>query len=438
MCNEGHVEYGRLHCVRGEYNKQPHGYPYLLSLAYRLFGVSESIAFRLNNAVAGLAVVVTVLLAQLLFGTTRASLLAGAVLALLPMQLTWSNTAAVEPSAALACAVAMLAATHYAATGTASAAAWMVAAAAWALTMRPECILIVPLVLFTVVLLAPSELATRRWWLAVAAGLVLAVVPLMHLAAVRDEGWGTTGPRLSWAYAQANAPVNFTFYFADERFPFAIAIAAIAGLAGRRHWRQGVLMAAYALAFWSIFVFFYAGSYNYGADVRYSLMSYVPIAIAAGVGFSRLSATLGGRGHRLRWVPTALVVAVFIGALRYAPVVRATGEEAWAARADVAAARQFAAMLPANSLVLTHNPSMFHVWGVNAAQLSIASDTAYVRDHLFARYAGGVYVHWNFWCNVSDPIQAAICRGVLDNFAHDRVADAHERDYTYAIYRLRR
>ena len=33
---------------------------------------------------------------------------------------------------------------------------------------------------------------------------------------------------------------------------------------------------------------FYAGSYNYGADVRYSLMTYPPIAVLAGLGAARL------------------------------------------------------------------------------------------------------------------------------------------------------
>ena len=39
MCNDGTVEYGRLQCCRGEYNKQPYAYPHLLSLVYRVFGV---------------------------------------------------------------------------------------------------------------------------------------------------------------------------------------------------------------------------------------------------------------------------------------------------------------------------------------------------------------------------------------------------------------
>jgi len=43
MCNDGTVQGGRLRCSSGEYNKQPYGYPHLLSLSYRLFGVGNGL-----------------------------------------------------------------------------------------------------------------------------------------------------------------------------------------------------------------------------------------------------------------------------------------------------------------------------------------------------------------------------------------------------------
>src|SRR4051812_21439590 len=49
LCYEGEVEYGRLRCRRGEYNKEPPGYPYLLSLVYRVVGVDERWAMIVNN-----------------------------------------------------------------------------------------------------------------------------------------------------------------------------------------------------------------------------------------------------------------------------------------------------------------------------------------------------------------------------------------------------
>src|SRR4029079_10816623 len=145
-------------------NKEPYGYPYLLSLIYRVAGVSDAAAFRLNNVVAGLAAFVTVVLAELLLGSVPIAVLSGVALALLPMQLQWSNTAAAEPTAALLCALAVATAVHFARVRTTTALAWTVAASAFAATARPECILIVPLNVLVVALLAPGELARRRLW----------------------------------------------------------------------------------------------------------------------------------------------------------------------------------------------------------------------------------------------------------------------------------
>ena len=56
ICNDGTVEYGRLQCGYGEYNKQPYAYPHLLSLAYRVAGVGPSAAFVVNALVMALTV----------------------------------------------------------------------------------------------------------------------------------------------------------------------------------------------------------------------------------------------------------------------------------------------------------------------------------------------------------------------------------------------
>jgi hypothetical protein len=194
---------------------------------------------------------------------------------------------------------------------------------------------------------------------------------------------------------------------------------------------------AYFLAFWLMFVFFYAGSYNYGADVRYSLMTYIPIACLGAVGLSRLAGSAGTL-FGSKWAAAGLVVAAVVSLINYFPLARATGEEAWAARADVTFAREFARTLPPNSMVLTQNPSMFHLWGVNAAQLSIAqTEHDYVRQAMLPRYAGGVYVHWSFWCNVADPVQVKFCRETLAAFPTDKLSEYQERDYRYGFYRIR-
>ena len=49
MCNDGTVEYGRLQCWRSEFNKEPNGYPYLLSLVFRAAGVGDSSGVHLQQ-----------------------------------------------------------------------------------------------------------------------------------------------------------------------------------------------------------------------------------------------------------------------------------------------------------------------------------------------------------------------------------------------------
>src|SRR5579862_2385712 len=392
MCNDGTVEYGRLQCWRAEYNKEPNGFPYLLSIPFRVFGVSGASAFQLNNAAAAAAAATTVLLAMLLFEDLPAAALAGLVFALIPLQLTWSNTAAAEPTAALMVEFAMLTAVWWIRAQTASALLWLIAAAAFATTFRPESLLVLPLIVTAIVLLRPRSLLRVPMWMAAAAAVALAApTTWLHLWAVRSENWGSGGVRFSTSFIRLNLPVNLGFYVSGDRFPLLFTLLAIAGLAAAGRRREKLLLAIYFLFFWGVFLVFYAGSYDYGADVRYSLLSYAPLALLAGAG-ARLLAAFASRwtgGPGLARPLTAVVVVIVLQFLWYAPLVRATGEEAWAARADVVFAQEFARAMPANSIVLTQTPSMFHVWGVNAAQMSIATtDRPYVDQHLFARYSG--------------------------------------------------
>jgi hypothetical protein len=196
-------------------------------------------------------------------------------------------------------------------------------------------------------------------------------------------------------------------------------------------------MAAWFLLFWGLFLFFYAGSYDYGADVRYSLMSYAPLAVLAGVGAARIAALAEHACPRFKWSGATMAALLLLQSTLYLPWVRSVGEEAWAARADVAFAKEMVRELPPGAMVLTHNPNMFHVWGTSAAQLSIAAgETDYVGHDLARRYAGGVYLHWNFWCNVADPVQVRFCHDALARVGGDLVREHRERDYRYAFYRV--
>lgn len=435
LCNDGAIVGGRLRCAAAEYNKQPYAYPHVLSLAYRTFGVRDALPFHLNAAAAGVAVCLTYLVVLLLFEDRVAAVFSAIVLALIPEQLIWSASAAAEPTAAAASIAALVAAACFVRFRSDTALAGSAIAAAYAIQFRPESVLIVPVVAFLVWQRAPEEFRRPRILWAALLFTALAAVHVGHLAAVRGEGWGTTHERMSLAYAFQNIRVNGWFFLRDARFPAAFtALAALGWAAPSARAGRSTCVLYFAL-FFAVTLSFYAGSYDYGADVRYSLATYPPLSVLAGLGAAQV----------VRWIQPRVGVAaacVLFAALAlgqfgwvYLPVVRSKSDTAWAARADVDFARSVASKLPPNAYVLTHNPGMFQVWGVNAGQMSMF-DTAAKLDTLGARFEGGVYLHWNYWCNTEDRAYRALCAKVRGLGPATPVAESRVGDQFFSFYRM--
>ncbi|HTI37711.1 MAG TPA: glycosyltransferase family 39 protein [Vicinamibacterales bacterium] len=435
VCNDGTVESGRLRCADGEYNKQPYAYPHLLSLAYRVVGVHEWVAFAVNAIAIALTVAAVCLVTFALFGDRIASLLAGLLLALMPQQIVWSATAAVEPTASLGAIVAVLAAAWYVTDGSALALGALAVSAAYAIQFRPESLLVLPIVAAVAwPRLRLDAQRPRGWWAAVLF-VTLTSMHIAHLYAVRNVNWGTEGARFSLVYVANNFRTNARFYLADGRFPAAFSALAVCGLFGAYARRERMAMGTYFLLFFSVDLLFYAGSYDYGADVRYSLMTYPPLAVLGGLGAANVSRTLK---RLIPGAPAAALIAVALTFqfLWYAPGVRSLPDQSWAARADVQFAKDFAAHLPMDSYVFTQDPGMFQVWGVSAGQMSRAVASPPYAAWLVRQHSGGVYVHWNFWCNVQDRAQPELCRKALALGPTTLVAERRDRDQRLAFYRL--
>jgi hypothetical protein len=435
-CSDGEVRDGRLRCERGAYNKQPYAYPHLLGIAYRLSGAREGTAFAVNAAAMGAVICAVYLLVVALFADRIAAFFAALLMTLTPQQIAWSATAAVEPTASLGIVAAVLAAALYRRSGHWTALMLTAVSAAYAMQFRPESIVALPVILLVMwPRLQPDLERPQAWWAAILF-LWLMAVHLAHLYVVRSVDWGAVGrARFSFDYFLTNAAVNVPFYIYDQRFPVAFTALAVIGLWGSANWLLRLAMVVWFLLFLTIVLFFYAGSYDYGADIRYSLMTYPPLAVLGGVGAARLARLGRGvfAGARLVYALAATLALQFIW---YAPRI-VSMDEAWAARADVRFARDSTAQLPANSYVFTHNPGMFHLWGISAGQVSRLSEDPALAASLSQRYSGGVYLHWNFWCNVPDAVQQEFCRKARSLAPVEVVAQYSEREQFYAFYRIR-
>ncbi len=439
MCNEGEAEYGEYRPFATEYNKQPNGHPYYLSFFFQILGVREWVAHFAVNCAYLLAIFSVFALVLVLFRDTTSALFACGFYALTPMVVIWSNSTAAEPTASALAALALFAAAAVRRSAEWGTLLFLAGTTALALQVRPESILLpIPIVLLLLTGQNRPRLSDPAiHWAAVA--LILFSLPgFLHLFAVRNESWGSGGDRFGLDIFWQNLSVNGPFLFKNLRYPLIFTVFALFGLVLNRQWSSKLAICVWGVISWGVFLFFYAGSYNYGADVRFSLISAAPIAVLAGLGTSWASAritqwtTLPPRG-----VVLLLGLLVLIGWSGFLPLIRAEGQEAVDARFDVSYGRELAKLLPPDSIVLAHNPGMWLLWGKNSAQMSTATlNRAHVDNDFFNRYAGGVYLHWNFWCNVPDPDQNRFCQNILSSYESDLIQEFHARRFRYGLYRL--
>lgn len=451
MCNEGEQRYGEYFCNRLEYNKDPNGWPFLLSLLMRVAGTSHLPCFMLTNVIFGLSIGVVFLIGFILFSDTWAGLFSALIFALIPEAIRWSNTTAAEPATALFSGMAVLFVVWFARNRGNGVLFLSAVTLPLAFQFRPESVLVVIPAGLALLLLSPKAIPEKRIWLAILLTLILSVPHFVHLLSVKGGSWGApSGVKFSSAFFVPNFKTNALFYVKNTGFPILFTLLSFIGLiipktcagksAGQGTFyfalREKLILISWFLVFWGIFLFFYAGSYHYGADIRFSLLSFMPIALLAGFGclsISRWAYRASGFTHA-RFALAAGIIFVFVSFL---PNIRAVGQEAWGARADHRFAQIMAESLPPDSIVLAHNPSMFLLWGISAAQASIALDDPGFVGHIFKRYSGGVYFHHNFWCNVDDPTQKAFCESMLAGFDYEQMMVFTEQHYRYALYKLK-
>jgi len=434
ICHQGIVDFDRLRCASGGYNKEPPGWPVLLGLAFRVLPVTEATGFALNRSLFLASILFTFLTAKRMFGAA-AGMYATAAFAWLPQGLVWASTTVAEPSAALFAVIvvyATLLASERQGTGP-----WIgvVTLAYAAATMRPESALVFPLI---AALLACTGVVPRlgRYAPIVLVVSTLAVCLLvLHYATVIGESWGSPGARFAPEYFPKNFVSNTRFYAWDPRHPTVVTAAALVGLftGGAARRKLGILV--WFSLFAGVFLFFYAGSYNFGVDVRFAVVSYMPLCILGGVGLARIASYLHQFGPA--WAANGIVVAsLLVGCSSPMSAARTNGSEAWAARADHEASLLFAELVPRHALVITHHTGLFQMLGKSSILTPIVSGNRRLLRDMLEQFPRGVYFHYNVWCDYGDAVQEELCKKVLELGEWQTVAEHMEKDQRFVLFKL--
>lgn len=434
MVNFGEIRAGNLRIEEGEYNKQPNAYPFVLSVLFRIFGRSEALGFLFNNALFALSVLMIFGIGFLLCGSPGIGLYAAAVFAVIPQNILWHNTTSVEPSATASIVFAVLVFLVFLKTGRSRLFLLAAVAACFAAQFRLESALIFPLLGILAVHENPKAFKQARLAYALPLSLFLLVPHFLHLYCFVGHPWGGGADKLSPAHFLPNLRSNGLFFLDNKDFPVILTVFVLLAFIGRRFTKDKLKLFVWFFFFWGVFLFFYAGSYHYGADARFALLAFPPFSLLAGIGMSAADGFLKKLWKKDRAFAGIILLPAF---LMFLPLSSAVGEEAWAARADHRFARMMCESVPADGIVFTHNPNMFLFWGKSAAQASLLARYDEIRlAELRRRFPGGIFFHFNFWCNVDDPLQTSFCRAILAKFPHREILAFQERTYTYLLYRI--
>lgn len=435
MINDGRWDNGHFTARIQEYNKQPNGWPFLINLAFRVAGVNEGAAFTLSHILFALAAVGVLICGAALYGSFSAGLFASLIYVTIPENVRWFSTVAVEPSTACVAIWAVCSLLYF--LHRRHTASLFLAAALWALAVqfRPEGLLLLALVGVWIYIDAWEELARPRLYAAILLFLVLISAHLAHLFAVRGENWGSSAEKLSLLYVKLNGFTNLRYYVQPQNFPVVYGALMLLGLLWPGAGRKSAYASLWFTLTWGIFLFFYAGSYTFGADVRFAVLSLAPLSLLAGRGLTVFGKWL--EQYNVRRAGALIVLSLGLNLLAYLPTMRAVGAEAWACRIDHDAAREFAKQIPPDGIIMTHNPNMFQLWGKNAAQMSLFTERApYATNVIQPEFKDKIFLHWNYWCNTQDPLQQSFCRNMVASYSTELVERWPDDRQRLELYRV--
>jgi 4-amino-4-deoxy-L-arabinose transferase-like glycosyltransferase len=440
MCNEGYYENNELTVVEEEYNKQPPGYPYLISIIFRTFGTNELFAFILNNILLGLMVPLIFLISFLLFKDTFASLMASLIYILIPVNLQWFNTCAVEPSTAFFTSLAILASLVYLRNKKPINFLFFVTCLAFSLSFRTESFLVVVVVFLIYLIKEPGVFKKKELYLFGILFLFLSTAILLHLYSVRGQNWGAQGAKISLIYFPYNFATNLSFYLNNRYFPMIFSIFGFIGLfyyENKKHLKDKIVLLGWFLTFWGVFLFFYAGSYKFADNlsIRFSLLTYVPLAIFAGLGVNSLSNYLG---KKIKSIKTILILLIIFNFTWFIPFIQSkTKGESELCRMDRKYAIEFMDLLPRNSIIYTHNPNMFLINKLSAVQTSAETyKPGIIQQHL-NRFKGGVYIHYNYWSDVPySDLQRQFTTNILEKYDYNIIKEYYYKNHKYGLYKI--
>lgn len=389
------------------YNKEPTGWPVLLSFAFLIAGRSETVAFWFARFLFALAVAALYQLAREFMHTRRQALLAAILFGATPICFWYSVSTGTDMPAALMAILGMWGLL----TGNGPLAA---AGFAFAAQTRVELLALIPLVWL-------SPKISLKWKIG-AAALVLAeivhVVWLISVAPVLERA-GEVSSAFGLKYVGRNLLDNLKYFFNPLGFPVVVSVfvAIFLWKKVRRPLAEGDALIVWIFCLFAVYLCFFAGSF--AVNPRYSIQMMAPMTILA-----------ASVAKRPVWIGALLLSAILPATQRYetTPYFKAL-------ETDHRLSAQFASRLNPDDLIVSGAQEVFINHGRSAMSAPFASTGKIALEQEIHKH-GKVWYHAGVRANSPNTEEGLADRWVKSKFEL-RLIDSHEvSGFRIAFYEI--
>lgn len=440
LCNYGTP----TKCYEGILNKDPSGFPFFVSIFFRIFGKGDAIAFALSTIIGTLSILLAFFIAFLLFDDEHAALYASLFFAFLPVNIVWSGSAATEIYFLFFSSLSIFSLLLFLKSNEYKALALAISLLAFAIQIRPEGILFILIFAFAIFVF-DNKLKRRIFdpkflWLLILF-LFLSLPHFVQMYIFKDGDWGApNGRKFSLEYLDFNLRDNIAFWFTNEKHPIFITFFSLAGiffLLLRKEIRKASFLILWFSSFFVLFVLFYAGSVESGGIGHRFVNIYVMSAILlAGYGAKEIE----NKFYNKKIFRVATFITILFSFYFCLPFITIPDKQAQYARDKHDFVMENMHRIDPNCYVFSHNPSIFLVAGRKSLQTWYAQDARVVAN-IFNETNCVMWLE-GVWC-LFEPFKSSVCKYMHDNYDLEifarlvREEPPHEVFTIYRVYRRR-
>ena len=413
VCNYGTQE----ECFSHDYNKQPNGYAFLISIPFFLFGPSEIAAHYITAVVSSFTTIIVFLITYLMFENKKVAFFSSLIFIFIPIAIIWAPTTSQGTIFMFFSALTIFGFLSYFKNSSNKILLFSFACLAYTIQIRTEGILLIALIALLFIIMDKDlfkKISKANFLIIIVVFSLLITPHLIHTNAIKDSWWGEQEDeeKLGLEHVDNNLHDNVLFFLENTRYPVVFTALSLIGIAFRKYNREKIFLIFWFLAFFGLYLLFYGGSVNFGVDVRFSLSYYVPLAILGGCG-SYFIANLINKIIKKQLISVSCIsILIIFSFLPFYGFVNSVGIESWSARIPHDFIVENIDDLEEDSMVFTYVPSIVLINGGNAVYSGYITNDEIVKEIFDERE--NVYYYEEYWTTA--PIEPYIS---VKNYFHD-------------------